>query len=172
MSSSTPRNQQETEETQDETLQYLIPSIPQHDENDSGVLFLSEPSVSEREDDTSDDNARAANVASLLTPMHSFSEDDDDEEARPPPKIPPPPILLNSHYPSSPGGNTSLSSCPEVSLRGAPALGLTQMWSMLGGGSWVPLVSIATSNPRSCKASTNGESSCSRGSPPVHTTKG
>ena len=44
-------------------------------------------------------------------------------------------------------GNTSLSSCPARSTSSAPAFGLTQIQSMPGGGSSVPLVSTATSKP-------------------------
>ncbi len=51
------------------------------------------------------------------------------------------------------------------------AFGLTQSQSMPRGGSTVPLVSTATSNPSAWSASSRAGSSWSSGSPPVHTTK-
>src|SRR5881392_2531696 len=42
---------------------------------------------------------------------------------------------------------------------------------MPAGASSVPFVSIAISNPRLCRLSINGRSTCSSGSPPVITTK-
>ena len=74
---------------------------------------------------------------------------------------------------SAPGcGNTSFSSSPERSTRSAFAFGLRQIQSTPAGGSRVPLVSMATSKPASWSAATSGSSSCSNGSPPVHTTNG
>src|SRR5207237_535685 len=67
--------------------------------------------------------------------------------------------------------NTRCSSPPLRSTSSAQALGLTHTQSTPGGGGRVPFVSIAISNPALCKAAVRGSSSCSRGSPPVHTTK-
>ena len=69
-------------------------------------------------------------------------------------------------------GYTSLSSSPVVSTTGALALGLTHTQSSPSGAGCVPLVSTATSNPTACSAATALASSCSSGSPPVHTTNG
>ena len=52
----------------------------------------------------------------------------------------------------------------------APAFGDTHTQSTPGGTGNVPLVSIATSNPRRCSAATSAPSSCRSGSPPVQTT--
>src|SRR5690606_25493009 len=58
---------------------------------------------------------------------------------------------------SRPGwGTTTLSSSPDRTTRSAPALGLTHTQSTPGGTGRVPLVSMATSNPRSWNASSSG----------------
>ena len=70
-----------------------------------------------------------------------------------------------------PAGRPASARRPVVSTSSAPAFGLTQTQSIPAGAGSVPLVSIAISKPRACSASTSASSSCSSGSPPVHTTK-
>ena len=50
-----------------------------------------------------------------------------------------------------------------------PALGLTQIQSIIGSTGSVPLVSMATSKPAALSAATSGASTWSIGSPPVST---
>ena len=67
-------------------------------------------------------------------------------------------------------GYTSFSSSPEICFSSAVDFGDTHTQSSDFGAATVPFVSTATSNLRACSATISSSSSCSKGSPPVHTT--